>query len=116
MTEPNGHDESQSAEAVTMPSCGNCVHYVANKDPKEGICRANPPVPLVAGYVEMLAGQAPRPRILGYFAPTAANILCGRHPFFMNYVRIMQQRAQEAEAAKVSGLADLGQTETAGEA
>ena len=116
MSESNGHDEGQPEEVLTMPCCGNCVHYAANKNPQEGICRANPPVPLVAGYVETLAGQPPRPRILGYFPPTSAPVLCGRHPFFMNYVRIMQQRAQEAAAQKVSGVGDLGHAETAGEA
>jgi hypothetical protein len=116
---------SDDTQSMPVPCCGNCPYFVATSpDQKTGICRESAPVPLVAGWRQTLEGQPPKPQILGYFPPTSANILCGKHPLFMAYYaeKVREAQAQAPSSpingeAKDEGSAGFGEhTEPAGQA
>lgn len=57
-----------------MQACGNCRFYLANP----GVCRANPPVPvLIETIVQAYGGPQRKQEIRGYHVPVLPDQWCG---------------------------------------
>jgi hypothetical protein len=61
-----------------MRRCESCHHYLSEANVHEGICRAHPPVPILAGYrPAVIAGRPPEPMIITVDPNVPADHCCG---------------------------------------
>jgi hypothetical protein len=59
-------------------TCSTCKHFLEVGAENEGLCRANPPVPILLGVTQNALGQ-PVPVVRSFFPPTKTDVTCGAH-------------------------------------
>lgn len=79
-------DDQDVIEGAPPPCCGNCPFYFPNANPATGNCREDSPKAIMIGMTNHPL-RGPMPVVEGYFPPTAAAIVCGKHPRFGDYSR-----------------------------
>lgn len=67
-------DGIESERPLPAECCAKCRHYHLPK-PDAGMCRRNPPVPMIVGMQQGALG--PIPIVTGYFPPTNRDVVCG---------------------------------------
>ena len=59
-------------------TCETCNAYL-KRSPKDGFCRAVPPIPLVVGITEHPVSRKPVPSVEALFPPMDKNSWCRQH-------------------------------------
>ena len=102
-----------------IPCCGNCVFFFPFAgDVAHGTCHEQSPRAILVGMRPGLLGADPVPVTNGYFAPTSANVICGKHPRWADYVEMRAALVAE-HMAKIKAKeheAATAETDAAGHA